>query len=169
MNSAVNKSNAKMGPQEQSADLFPEDIEIGRNGIAVVEFDSSEDDAQVDGQENRESNHYQLISQNAEYPDSDAQDQDEQEASHRPQSQQPASSSLNDEELNERIQLWTSPRERNAPVDEDPIPLNDERIEQVKSAMSSIQLPASAVPSWARGLSESEFNERLLQRIRDSK
>lgn len=45
------------------------------------------------------------------------------------------------------------------------LPVDDKKADYIKSFMSSIKLPESSVPGWARSCSEQEWQEKLRQRI----
>ena len=54
---------------------------------------------------------------------------------------------------------WTSK------VESEPFPVDDEKANYIKTLMSSVQLPAASVPEWAQHCSESDWQEKLRERI----
>lgn len=54
---------------------------------------------------------------------------------------------------------WTSK------VESEPFPVDDEKANYIKTLMSSVELPAGNVPDWAEHCSESDWQEKLRERI----
>lgn len=46
------------------------------------------------------------------------------------------------------------------------IDLDAEKIDQVKNVMASISLPSTSIPSWANTISEDQWKEQLMIRIK---
>ena len=69
------------------------------------------------------------------------------------------------EEIRERDSLFSaqgSATNRNISMDQD-------RADTIKSAMASFQLPASAIPSWASGLSDEEWSKIVRDKLTSKK
>ena len=76
------------------------------------------------------------------------------------------------ETIQERISIFTSQpttsslqqqsESRSAIID-----MSQDRVETIRSAMSSIQLPASAIPPWASNLSDEEIQNVLRDKLSD--
>ncbi|CAL4110363.1 unnamed protein product [Meganyctiphanes norvegica] len=63
----------------------------------------------------------------------------------------------------ETAEIWNTP----TPVDiSTRLSLDSERVEEIKIAMSSFSLPPTAIPAWAQGLSQEEWNKQVLTRIK---
>ncbi|KAK2583496.1 hypothetical protein KPH14_009458 [Odynerus spinipes] len=61
----------------------------------------------------------------------------------------------------ETIEVWSSPSNRcNIDMDAD-------KINQVKSMMASFTLPSTAIPEWANTISEEQWKEQLIDRIKE--
>lgn len=61
----------------------------------------------------------------------------------------------------ETIEVWSSPHNRSS------IDMDTEKINQVKSMMASFTLPNSAIPEWASTISEDQWKEQLIGRIKE--
>ncbi|KAL5008952.1 hypothetical protein ScPMuIL_014533 [Solemya velum] len=46
--------------------------------------------------------------------------------------------------------------------------MNQDHIEKIKSAMSSIQLPVAQIPDWAKNMSDEEWRKKLVVKLQDS-
>ncbi|XP_014602205.1 PREDICTED: male-enhanced antigen 1 [Polistes canadensis] len=72
--------------------------------------------------------------------------------------------SLNDSQqlcFSETIEVWSSPSNRSN------IDMDTDKINQVKSMMASFTLPSTAIPEWANTISEEEWKEQLIDRIKE--
>ena len=63
--------------------------------------------------------------------------------------------------MSETIEVWSSPHNRSN------IDMDADKINQVKSMMASFTLPTTAIPEWANTVSEDEWKERLIGRIKE--
>ncbi|XP_076249115.1 male-enhanced antigen 1 [Calliopsis andreniformis] len=63
--------------------------------------------------------------------------------------------------MSETIEVWSSPHNRSN------IDMDADKINQVKSMMASFILPTTAIPEWANTVSEDEWKERLIGRIKE--
>lgn len=63
--------------------------------------------------------------------------------------------------MSETIEVWSSPHNRSN------IDMDTDKINQVKSMMASFTLPTTAIPEWANTVSEDEWKERLIGRIKE--
>ncbi|XP_012282100.1 male-enhanced antigen 1 [Orussus abietinus] len=75
-------------------------------------------------------------------------------------------SSMRDQQMtqnvpSETIQVWSTQNHR------PDIDLDAEKINQVKSLMTVIQLPDVAIPEWANTVSEDQWKQRLMDRIKE--
>lgn len=61
----------------------------------------------------------------------------------------------------ETIEVWSLPRNQSN------IDMDAEKISQVKSMMASFTLPATAFPEWANSISEDQWKEQLMRRIKE--
>ncbi|PBC29020.1 male-enhanced antigen 1 [Apis cerana] len=62
--------------------------------------------------------------------------------------------------ISETIEIWSSPHRSNIDMDAD-------KINQVKSMMASFTLPITAIPEWAKAISEDQWKEQLIGRIKE--
>lgn len=65
------------------------------------------------------------------------------------------------DDTSETIQVWTSPCNRSN------IELDTDKINQVKSMMATFTLPTTAIPEWAASISEEQWKEQLIDRIKE--
>lgn len=63
--------------------------------------------------------------------------------------------------MSETIEVWSSPHNPSN------IDMDADKINQVKSMMASFTLPTTAIPEWANTVSEEEWKERLIGRIKE--
>ncbi|KAL2717857.1 male-enhanced antigen 1 [Vespula squamosa] len=63
--------------------------------------------------------------------------------------------------LSETIEVWSSPSNRSN------IDMDADKINQVKSMMATFTLPSTAIPEWANTISEEEWKEQLIDRIKE--
>ncbi|KAK9300672.1 hypothetical protein QLX08_006708 [Tetragonisca angustula] len=63
--------------------------------------------------------------------------------------------------MSETIEVWSSPRNRSN------IDMDADKINQVKSMMASFTLPLTAIPEWAKAISEEQWKEQLIGRIKE--
>ncbi|XP_076627767.1 male-enhanced antigen 1 [Colletes latitarsis] len=63
--------------------------------------------------------------------------------------------------MSETIEVWSSPRNRSN------IDMDADKINQVKSMMATFTLPTAAIPEWANTISEDEWKEQLIGRIKE--
>ncbi|XP_043525214.1 male-enhanced antigen 1 [Frieseomelitta varia] len=63
--------------------------------------------------------------------------------------------------MSETIEVWSSPRNRSN------IDMDADKINQVKSMMASFTLPITAIPEWAKAISEEQWKEQLIGRIKE--
>ncbi|XP_076643696.1 male-enhanced antigen 1 [Halictus rubicundus] len=63
--------------------------------------------------------------------------------------------------LSETIEVWSSPHNRSN------IDMDADKINQVKSMMASFTLPTTAIPEWANTISEDQWKEQLIGRIKE--
>ncbi|XP_015609096.1 male-enhanced antigen 1 [Cephus cinctus] len=61
----------------------------------------------------------------------------------------------------ETLQVWSSSCDRSN------IDLDADKINQVKSAMASFTLPTTAIPEWANTVSEEQWKQQLIDRIKE--
>lgn len=61
----------------------------------------------------------------------------------------------------ERIQVWSYQCNRSD------IDLDADKINQVKLAMASFTLPNTAIPEWANSVSEEQWKQQLIDRIKE--
>lgn len=61
----------------------------------------------------------------------------------------------------ETLEVWSKPRNQSN------IDLDPEKINQVKSMMATFTLPATAFPEWANTISEEQWKEQLMRRIKE--
>lgn len=61
----------------------------------------------------------------------------------------------------EVLEVWSCPYNRSN------IDLDAAKIKQVKSVMASITLPETSIPQWASAISEDQWKEQLLVRIKE--
>lgn len=59
------------------------------------------------------------------------------------------------------MEVWSYPYNRSD------IDLDAAKIKQVKSVMASITLPETSIPQWANAISEDQWKEQLLVRIKE--
>ncbi|XP_033315099.1 male-enhanced antigen 1 [Bombus bifarius] len=62
--------------------------------------------------------------------------------------------------MSETIEVWSSPHNRSN------IDMDADKINQVKSMMASFTLPVTAIPEWAKAISEEQWKEQLIGRIK---
>ncbi|XP_001602458.1 male-enhanced antigen 1 [Nasonia vitripennis] len=74
-----------------------------------------------------------------------------------PESNEPGEPSVDPETL----EVWS------APGNSSNIDLDADKINQVKSAMASFTLPTTAIPDWANSISEDQWKEQLIHRIKE--
>ena len=60
----------------------------------------------------------------------------------------------------ETIEVW------NAANNQSNIELDADKINEVKSAMASFKLPSTAIPEWATSISEEQWTEQIIDRIK---
>ncbi|XP_029044030.1 male-enhanced antigen 1 [Osmia bicornis bicornis] len=63
--------------------------------------------------------------------------------------------------MSETIEVWSSPCNRSN------IDMDADKISQVKSMMASFTLPTTAIPEWAKTISEEQWKEQLIGRIKE--
>lgn len=63
--------------------------------------------------------------------------------------------------MSETIEVWSSPHNRSN------IDMDADKINQVKSMMASFTLPVTAIPEWAKSISEEQWKEQLIGRIKE--
>ncbi|XP_071858530.1 male-enhanced antigen 1 [Bombus fervidus] len=63
--------------------------------------------------------------------------------------------------ISETIEVWSSPHNRSN------IDMDADKINQVKSMMASFTLPVTAIPEWAKAISEEQWKEQLIGRIKE--
>ncbi|XP_015117286.1 male-enhanced antigen 1 [Diachasma alloeum] len=61
----------------------------------------------------------------------------------------------------ETLQVWSSPSTASN------IDLDADKISQVKSAMATFTLPKAAIPEWAQSVSEEQWKNRLIDKIKE--
>lgn len=61
----------------------------------------------------------------------------------------------------ETIEVWSSPLNRSN------IDMDADKINQVKSMMATFTLPSTAFPEWAHAISEEQWKEQLIDRIKE--
>ncbi|XP_043583634.1 male-enhanced antigen 1 [Bombus pyrosoma] len=66
-----------------------------------------------------------------------------------------------DDCMSETIEVWSSPHNRSN------IDMDADKINQVKSMMASFTLPVTAIPEWAKAISEEQWKEQLIGRIKE--
>ena len=66
------------------------------------------------------------------------------------------------EQVRETEAVFTQPRASNSG---DSISMDNDRVEQIRSAMSAFQLPPSAIPNWASELSDEEWRKMLSEKL----
>ncbi|KAL7301648.1 hypothetical protein TKK_0005655 [Trichogramma kaykai] len=62
----------------------------------------------------------------------------------------------------ETLEVWSS-------SSSNVIELDENKINQVKSAMASFTLPSTAIPEWASSVSEDQWKDQLIQRLKKLK
>ncbi|XP_055387977.1 uncharacterized protein LOC129616377 [Condylostylus longicornis] len=67
-------------------------------------------------------------------------------------------------ELDFESKVWKNPRPKELEME-----LDISKTEQIMAAMAHITLPLSAIPEWAHEISENQWKEDLLNRIRQQK
>ncbi|CAD1473411.1 unnamed protein product [Heterotrigona itama] len=96
---------------------------------------------------------------------SDSEDDDIGMAGYVPLSQIPADSDPmlyeDEDSMSETIEVWSSPHNRSN------IDMDADKINQVKSMMASFTLPITAIPEWAKAISEEQWKEQLIGRIKE--
>lgn len=122
--------------------------------------------------------------------DSDSEDEDAQIAGYMPLSQNPADIDTNLADLenddnewiaapvitNETLALSAESNAQDCPVEvrqvwestrnRSDIDLDSDKIDQVKTVMASFSLPNTSIPEWANSISEEQWKEQLMERIR---
>ncbi|XP_043278376.1 male-enhanced antigen 1 [Venturia canescens] len=96
--------------------------------------------------------------------DEDDDFEDEEWISASVERSQGLSTVLDDEQQggpSETIQVWTSLCNRSN------IELDPDKINQVKSMMATFTLPVTAIPEWANTISEEQWKEELIDRIKE--
>lgn len=63
--------------------------------------------------------------------------------------------------LSETIEVWSSSHNRSN------IDMDADKIDQVKSMMATFTLPVTAIPEWAKTISEEQWKEQLIGRIKE--
>ncbi|XP_017875164.1 male-enhanced antigen 1 [Ceratina calcarata] len=63
--------------------------------------------------------------------------------------------------LSETIEVWSSSHNRSN------IDMDADKIDQVKSMMATFTLPVTAIPEWANTISEEQWKEQLIGRIKE--
>ncbi|XP_076767040.1 male-enhanced antigen 1 [Xylocopa sonorina] len=63
--------------------------------------------------------------------------------------------------ISETIEVWSPPYNRSN------IDMDADKINQVKSMMASFTLPITAIPEWARAISEEQWKQQLIGRIKE--
>ncbi|CAK9810139.1 hypothetical protein ANTQUA_LOCUS6316 [Anthophora quadrimaculata] len=63
--------------------------------------------------------------------------------------------------LSEIIEVWSSSHNQSN------IDMDADKINQVKSMMASFTLPTTAIPEWAKAISEEQWKEQLIGRIKE--
>lgn len=63
--------------------------------------------------------------------------------------------------LSETVEVWLSPSNRSN------IDMDADKINQVKSMMAAFTLPSTAIPDWANTISEEQWKEQLIDRIKE--
>lgn len=63
--------------------------------------------------------------------------------------------------ISETVEVWSSPYNRSN------IDMDADKIDQVKSMMASFTLPTTAIPEWAKTISEDQWKEQLIGRIKE--
>uniref|UniRef100_A0A7G3AKQ0 Male-enhanced antigen 1 n=1 Tax=Lutzomyia longipalpis TaxID=7200 RepID=A0A7G3AKQ0_LUTLO len=61
-------------------------------------------------------------------------------------------------------EVWNDPRPEALTID-----LDGDKEREIMNVMAGFSLPPTAIPTWAQGVSEKEWKEDLLKRIRDRK
>ena len=61
----------------------------------------------------------------------------------------------------ETLEVW------NSTCSTSNIDLDVDKIDQVKSAMASFTLPSTAIPEWANTISEDQWKEQLVHRMKE--
>ncbi|XP_059618046.1 male-enhanced antigen 1 [Phlebotomus argentipes] len=61
-------------------------------------------------------------------------------------------------------EIWNAPRPDDLTID-----LDGDKERQIMNVMAGFSLPATAIPAWAQGVSEKDWKDDLLKRIRDRK
>ncbi|OAD60111.1 hypothetical protein WN48_06577 [Eufriesea mexicana] len=61
----------------------------------------------------------------------------------------------------ETVEVWSTSYNRSN------IDMDADKINQVKSMMASFTLPISAIPEWAKAISEEQWKEQLIGRIKE--
>ncbi|KZC09233.1 PREDICTED: male-enhanced antigen 1 [Dufourea novaeangliae] len=124
---------------------------------AVTESDSEDDDVGMAG--------YEPLSQIP--TDSDPmlyEDEDDEWVSNNDEPSQTLSLPTLDSHhdcMSETIEVWSSSRNRSN------IDMDADKINQVKSMMASFTLPTTAIPDWANTISEEQWKEQLIGRIKE--
>lgn len=73
-----------------------------------------------------------------------------------------ASAQFEDTVHRETAEIWNTPAGENS----NSISLDSQRLEEIKAAMSTFSLPPTAIPAWAKGLSQEELDKQAITRIR---
>ncbi|XP_011175598.1 male-enhanced antigen 1 [Solenopsis invicta] len=79
------------------------------------------------------------------------------------ESSQASSASITDTQQScssEVLEVWSCPHNRSD------IDLDATKIKEVKSVMASITIPETSIPQWANAISEEQWKEQLLVRIK---
>ncbi|GAB0087192.1 uncharacterized protein DMENIID0001_014720 [Sergentomyia squamirostris] len=61
-------------------------------------------------------------------------------------------------------EIWNAPRPEALSIE-----LDGDKEKEIMNVMAGFTLPATAIPTWAQGVSENQWKEDLLKRIRDRK
>ncbi|XP_068632823.1 male-enhanced antigen 1 [Battus philenor] len=85
--------------------------------------------------------------------DDDVENSDEQQA---PTQDVPAIEPIENALVRE---VWSAPRTS------DPIQMDNERVQQVMSAMANFALPETSIPEWAQSISEDQWKQTLNDRL----
>ncbi|KAJ2942616.1 hypothetical protein O0L34_g2082 [Tuta absoluta] len=106
---------------------------------------------------------YEPLAQGPEALQSDHDSDDDMES---PESEQPPPADVPPIETMDAVltrEVWSSPR----PVD--PIQMDNQRAQEVMSAMANFALPSTAIPEWAQSIPEEQWKQTLNDRIEKMK
>lgn len=58
-------------------------------------------------------------------------------------------------------ELWNTSNERLTDIVMDSV-----KVEQIKTAMAGFKLPSSAIPPWAENISDEEWKEKIINKVK---